>query len=225
MIKKTLPALGLLLTLVVSAGQVVEKTAAKPVEAAAVSAEQAAIAAQTPFYPMQVCVVSGEPLVAGDITDVVHEGRLVRFCCGMCTKQFDKDPAAAIAKLDMAAISAQKPFYPIETCVISDEALGSMGDPIEEIHEGRLVRMCCSGCVKSFKKDPAKYFATIDRAMIAAQKKTYTATTCPVSGEPLGDGAIDHLYGTQLVRTCCKKCVAAIDKDPTKYLPKVAVNR
>lgn len=187
--------------------------------------EGASAKAQIPFYPLQECIVSGEPLTEGEIEDVLHEGRLVRLCCGMCKKQLDSDPQAVIAKLDRAAVRAQKPYYPVTDCLISDEPLGSMGDPIEVVHEGRLARLCCKGCVKSFKKDPAKYFATVDRAMIADQKKDYKATTCPVSDEPLGDKAVDHLYGYRLVRTCCKRCAAAVDEDPAKYVAKVAVKR
>ena len=180
---------------------------------------------QLPFYPLDTCIVSGEDLVAGETEDVVYEGRLLRLCCGRCKKGVEKDPEAVLAKLDAAAVRAQKPYYPMQECLVSDEALGSMGDPIELVHDGRLARLCCKGCVKSFKKDPAKYFATIDRAMIADQKKEYSATTCPVSDEPLGDKAVDHLYGYRLVRTCCKKCAAAVDKNPEKYVAKVAVKR
>jgi|LakMenEpi03Aug12_release.lakeMendotaPanAssembly.Ray.scaffolds.fasta_scaffold488870_1 hypothetical protein len=47
--------------------------------------------------------------------------------------------------------------YPLSTCVVSGEALGSMGQPIVIRHEGAEVRLCCKGCVKKFNADPAKY--------------------------------------------------------------------
>jgi hypothetical protein len=47
--------------------------------------------------------------------------------------------------------------YPLSTCVVSGEALGSMGQPIIIHHEGAEVRLCCKGCVKKFNADPAKY--------------------------------------------------------------------
>lgn len=47
--------------------------------------------------------------------------------------------------------------YPLSTCVVSGEALGSMGQPIIIYHEGVEVRLCCKGCVKKFNADPAKY--------------------------------------------------------------------
>jgi hypothetical protein len=47
--------------------------------------------------------------------------------------------------------------YTLSTCVVSGEALGSMGDPVIIHHEGAEVRLCCKGCVKKFNADPAKY--------------------------------------------------------------------
>ena len=51
--------------------------------------------------------------------------------------------------------------YPLSTCVVSGEALGSMGQPIIIHHEGAEVRLCCKGCVKKFNDDPAKYLENL----------------------------------------------------------------
>ncbi|MDP1580590.1 MAG: hypothetical protein Q8M02_09945 [Candidatus Didemnitutus sp.] len=61
------------------------------------------------------------------------------------------------------------PAYPLTVCVVSGEELGSMGKPVDYTHQeagqsDRLVRFCCAGCIKTFKKDPAKYLAQIDQA-------------------------------------------------------------
>jgi hypothetical protein len=70
------------------------------------------------------------------------------------------------------------------TCVVSGDKLedGDMGPPIDYIHkeEGkpdRLVRLCCKGCVKDFKKDPAKYLKMIDDAAAAKAKGEKPAAT------------------------------------------------
>jgi hypothetical protein len=65
--------------------------------------------------------------------------------------------------------STDKASYPLDTCVVSGDELGSMGEPFDYIHKedgkpDRLVRMCCDGCLKKFKKDPAKYLSRIDDA-------------------------------------------------------------
>ena len=59
---------------------------------------------------------------------------------------------------------AEKKEYPLKTCVVSDEKLGSMGKPYVIKHEGREVQFCCKSCEKDFKKEPAKYLKKIDEA-------------------------------------------------------------
>jgi hypothetical protein len=54
--------------------------------------------------------------------------------------------------------------YPLKTCVVSGEDLGSMGNPVVIVHDGREVKFCCKSCVKQFKKDPEKYLKKLDEA-------------------------------------------------------------
>jgi hypothetical protein len=59
--------------------------------------------------------------------------------------------------------------YPLKSCVVSDEPLGSMGDAIKYTHReagkpDRLVLFCCEGCIEDFKGDPAKFLAKLDAA-------------------------------------------------------------
>jgi hypothetical protein len=61
----------------------------------------------------------------------------------------------ALSFFSTMAVAANS--YPLSTCVVSGEALGSMGQPIVIDHEGVEVRLCCKGCVKRFNADPAKY--------------------------------------------------------------------
>ena len=52
--------------------------------------------------------------------------------------------------------------YPLNTCVVSGEELGTMGQPIIFHHEGAEVRLCCKGCLKKFNADPAKYLEKLN---------------------------------------------------------------
>ena len=55
-------------------------------------------------YPMTICIVSGEKL-GGDMGDPYvfkQDGREVRLCCKSCLKDFKKDPAKYLKKLDEA---------------------------------------------------------------------------------------------------------------------------
>jgi len=66
---------------------------------------------------------------------------------------------------------AEKPKpYPLKTCIISGDKLGEMGKPFVYVHEGREIKFCCKGCLKDFKKDPAKYVKKIDEEAAKAKK-------------------------------------------------------
>ncbi len=122
---------------------------------------------QTPFYPLTVCVMSGEPLVE-DGKDIainhVYRNRLIRFCCRGCIKDFSKDPEAALKKLDAASVHQQREHYPLTKCIVSGEDLGSMGDPYELVIGNRLVRLCCKGCEKQLRANPLEFLPKLDEA-------------------------------------------------------------
>lgn len=118
---------------------------------------------QLPRYPLATCVVSGEELSGGmgEPASYIYGNRLVRFCCMSCEKGFEKKPESHIAKIDEAAISLQAKDYPTENCPISQQKLGAMGKPYDYVFAGRLVRLCCSGCVDKFKEYPTAALAAI----------------------------------------------------------------
>jgi YHS domain-containing protein len=193
--------------------------AAQAAATAAAPDESKAIAQQLPSYPLTTCPISGEPLDSmGKPMDMVHEGRLVRFCCKSCVKEFKKDPAPALKKIDEGVVQAQKASYPLTKCVVSGEELGSAGEPVDYVQGTRLVRLCCKDCIKGVQKDPAKALATVDAALIEAQKKTYPLTTCLVCSKKIEGAGVDHLYGVRLVRFCSDACAPAFDKEPAKFV-------
>lgn len=53
--------------------------------------------------------------------------------------------------------------YPLDTCIVSDEKLGSMGKPVVFTHEGQEIKLCCKSCKPKFIKDPAKYLAKLKK--------------------------------------------------------------
>ncbi len=77
--------------------------------------------------------------------------------------------AAAYLISPLAALAADKKeskvkAYPLETCIVSDEKLTSMGDPYVFTHEGQEIKLCCKPCQKDFKKDPSKYLKKLEKA-------------------------------------------------------------
>lgn len=139
----------------------------------------AATAISNSAYPLDYCVISGEKLGGmGDPVVKTYDGREVKFCCGGCVGRFEKDKKASFKKLDDAIIAAEKPNYPLETCVVSGEVLAhsDMGDPVDYVYQNRLVRFCCNNCVKAFNKNPDKFLSKLDAAQAA---KTAAPTTEP----------------------------------------------
>jgi hypothetical protein len=61
-------------------------------------------------YPMEKCVVSDEKLgEMGKPYVFTHEGREVKLCCKSCLKDFKKDTAKYVKKIEEAEAKAKKP--------------------------------------------------------------------------------------------------------------------
>ena len=56
---------------------------------------------------------------------------------------------------DQTLASAQK------LCPVSDDELGSMGNPIKEMVQGEPVFLCCKGCIKKLHANEEKYLARV----------------------------------------------------------------
>lgn len=178
------------------------------------------------LYPLDTCPISGKKLDSeGDPVIYDYKGRELRFSSKDCIQTFLKDPDGNLAKIDAAIIQQQLPGYPLTICPVSGDKLGGdMGEPINKVYQNRLVRLCCSDCLKDFAKDPDKFLAKIDAAVIEKQKPSYPLTICPVSGDTLGGEMgepIDYVFANRLVRFCCKKCVPDFAKNPWKFIAKI----
>lgn len=158
-------------------------------------------------------------------------------------------PKAASAS-DAQLVAKARANYPLKTCLVSDEPLGSMGEAVPHIHRqsgkpDRVIFVCCEGCIDDFKAEPAKYLRKLDQpqaaksaaakagpppsARISEQEKAaYPLQVCAVAGEPLGSMGEPYNYIHQepgkpdrLVRMCCKGCVKDFQKAPAKYLARI----
>ena len=55
-------------------------------------------------YPLDVCLVSGQPLDSmGGPVSYMHQGREIRFCCAACEPQFEADPDRFLPKFEQAS--------------------------------------------------------------------------------------------------------------------------
>lgn len=173
---------------------------------------------QLVHYPITTCIVTGEKL-SDDTVNLVHNNRLVRLANAKAAETFRKDPARYLSALDAKIIEAQLPTYPMNTCPVSGEELGGMGDAVNVVVMNRLVRLCCNMCRSKLDADPAKYLADLDAAYTEAQGPTYAPTTCPVSGEKVDHEGepVEIVAGNRLVRFCCEDCVAKFKEHPERY--------
>lgn len=184
------------------------------------AADGALILKQRPSYPLTACVACGKPLGATPVA-YVHDGRLYMLDDQACSKKVDADSKVLVKKIDEAVIVQQKSGYPLKVSVVSDKPLEATA--VDYVYGTRLVRLSSPEEVVVFEKDPATGMAKLDKAYIDAQLASYPMKACPISKEELNDDAQNYLYGTKLVRFCCKKCIAAFEKDPAKFasaLPK-----
>jgi YHS domain-containing protein len=108
---------------------------------------------------------------------------------------------------------------PQTTCLVS-------GEPTDKSahvdYQGQRIYFCCNKCPAAFLKDPEKYFAQIEKAGVQLEN---VQTTCPVSGEKLGEGdmgkPVSISYKGRTVLLCCKMCIKKFEADPAKYLAKL----
>jgi hypothetical protein len=61
--------------------------------------------------------------------------------------------------------------YPLDTCVVSGEKLGSMGQVHEVQIEGQITKLCCAGCEDSLRAEPEKYLVMLMGDQTEAQSQ------------------------------------------------------
>lgn len=90
------------------AGQKQTETAVPQSKTQTAQTAPAAQASQT--YPLDWCIVSGEKLgEMGAPVTYNYQGRTIKFCCKSCVKDFEREPARYLARLDSAVAGQIKP--------------------------------------------------------------------------------------------------------------------
>jgi hypothetical protein len=118
---------------------------------------------QLPLYPLTTSVVSGEKLPDKPV-DFIFGNRLIRVSSEAEKAAFAKDWQKHLKTLDEATIAAQSKNYPLTKCPVSHDSLGEMGDPVNIVVAGRLIRLCCKDCKKDINESPAQFIAAVDEA-------------------------------------------------------------
>lgn len=135
------------------------------------AADEKIIAGQLPHYPLKNCVVEpADELAEGthaEPVNLVYKNRLVRFCCKGCVKPFKQAPGPFVETLNAAVIAQQKDAYPLAICVVDQVNLGERGPTVDFVLGDTLVRLCCTGCVDEFKRNPTAYLPAVREAWAA----------------------------------------------------------
>jgi hypothetical protein len=119
---------------------------------------------QGALYPLKTSVVTGKDLPAKPY-EFVYGNRLIRLGAESERAEFAKEPKKHLAALDKAVVEQQGKDYVFKTCPVSKEEYGGdMGQPVDLVVAGRLIRLCCKACTKDIEKDPAKFIAMVDAA-------------------------------------------------------------
>lgn len=143
---------------------------------------------QAPIYPLKVSLVTGKDLPAKPY-EFVYGNRLIRLGAESEQADFLKDPKKHLVTLDKAVVAQQGKDYALKACPVSKEAFGGdMGEPVDLVIAGRLVRLCCKACKKDVEKDPAKFVAIVDAAQRTIKAK-------PEADHKPKDGRDDHKHG------------------------------
>lgn len=59
-------------------------------------------------------------------------------------------------------ISLAAKSYPLKTCLVTDNELGSMGKVITKVYDDQQIKFCCKPCVAKFEKNQAKYLSKLN---------------------------------------------------------------
>jgi hypothetical protein len=80
--------------------------------------------------------------------------------------------------------------------------------------------LTASALTAAFLSSPLLFAAD---AKTDTKAKPYTLTTCPVSGEKLGEMGKPYVFTHEgrEIKLCCKDCLKDFKKDPAKYVKKI----
>lgn len=105
--------------------------------------------------------------------NIPHLLRLALLALGLIATHAN---SAALAR-DGAKAPVQP--YPLDTCLVTDNDLGSMGDERVFVYEGQEIKICCKPCERKFRKNPERYLKKLREAAaeLAASSSNSPAKT------------------------------------------------
>lgn len=186
------------------------------------------------------CPISGEPIDGA--TRVESNGVTIGFCCPGCDDMFNAwtvdrratyIASSGAKKQDDRQVPTEREReasddevkgdpYPLTTCAVSGQPLGSMGDPIIMEIEGREIRLCCAACKPKLQNDTAAVLKKVDEKIIEDQSPFYPLAKCLVTNKPLFDGekfiGVNVIFKNRLVRVKDEAAAERLRANPRRLL-------
>ena len=115
------------------------------------------------------CPVTDEK-VDPDVATTQYKGKTVGFCCADCVKDFNKDPAKYMKKVEAEEAKNKKDAKKGEQPAAEKSVAVNKFCPVENenavdatvamsTYKGKKVGFCCEDCIKKFEQDPDAYAA------------------------------------------------------------------
>jgi len=168
-------------------------------------------------YPLVDCVVC-DSVLDEDSEFIDVDGREMRVCGNLdCGSQFVSSTERWMEVADERMTDQQKPLYPLESCLVKGESLETTG-AVPFVFRNRLFLLSSEDCRDAIRQEPEKYFRLLNKAVVEKQKPNYPLDKCIVSGQALGEKAIDYVVANQLVRLADESQIEAFDRMPGAFL-------
>ena len=136
--------------------------------------------------------------------------------------------APAFAADDKKADDEKPKPKPVNAvCPVSGE---DVDQNVTVTQDKKVVGFCCEDCVKTFKKDPAKYMKKVDEELAKKKKEKAKGESpaadgkavnkfCPVEKENAVDPTVaTTTYKGKTVGFCCEDCIKKFDRDPDAFV-------
>ncbi len=173
----------------------------------------------TEAYALEVCARCEARLgTRGESLAWTVNGRELRVCGPACLDAAKANSDASFAHADALMVADQRPWYPIETSIVSGRSLGS--EALDVIVGNRLFRLAASEEYEVLLRDLPRWWRTLDDEVVARQSAGYPLPTkCPVQGDILdSDVPRDVVVANRMIRVCCERCARMVRARPTLYL-------
>jgi len=116
------------------------------------------------------CPVTGEKVDPAVTTQ--YKGKTIGFCCADCPKDFNKDPAKYMKKVDEDVAKQKKDAKKGEQPAADSTKVVNKMCPVEKdnavdptapttSYKGKTVGFCCDDCIKKFERDPDAFAANM----------------------------------------------------------------